>query len=316
MNETLHAFLDFLRWWIPWEPSATVVVVFAATVWLYWRGVRRSPMTAPWYRQLAFWIGLLIVYIGLHTQLDYYAEHEFFIHRIQHMGLHHMGPFLIALAYPGVTMRRGLPVRFRTHWLKPALQWAPVRMLLDVLLHPLVAALMFVGLIYLWLWPAVHFDAMLDWRLYHLMNFSMAADGMLFWWLILDHRPRQPARLSPGVRVFVALAVILPQILIGAYISFTKTDLYPIYSLCGRAFAGIPAIMDQHIGGLILWIPGSMMSVLAALLAFGHWLRLDSKGRLPRNRKSREAMRARALAAQREAEAGPTALAGSTEKST
>jgi putative membrane protein len=292
--------MDFVRWWIPWEPSAIVVVVFALAVWLYWCGARRSPVTAPWYRQLLYWTGLLIVYVGLHTGLDYYAEHEFFIHRIQHMGLHHMGPFLIALGYPGVTMRRGLPVRFRRRWLQPALQWAPVRRLLDVLLNPFVAAVIFVGLIYLWLWPAVHFDAMLDWRWYHVMNYSMAADGMLFWWLILDHRPRPPARLSPGVRVFVALAVILPQILIGAYISFTKTDLYPIYSLCGRAFAGIPAIMDQHIGGLILWIPSSMMSVLAALIAFGYWLRLDSKGRLPRNRRQRELLRARQAAAHEE----------------
>lgn len=290
-----------------------MVVVFALAVWLYWRGARRSPMTAPWHRQLLFWVGLLIVYTGLHTGLDYYAEHEFFIHRIQHMGLHHMGPFLIALAYPGVTMRRGLPVGFRTRWLKPALQWAPVRRLLDVLLHPFVAALIFVGLIYLWLWPAVHFVAMLDWRWYHVMNFSMAADGMLFWWLILDHRPRPPARLSPGVRVFVALAVILPQILIGAYISFSKTDLYPIYSLCGRAFAGVPALMDQHIGGLILWIPSSMMSVLAALVAFGYWLRLDSKGRLPRNRRQRELIRLRQAAADQSA--GPEALAGRTGKS-
>jgi len=271
----LNVVLDFLRWWVPWEPSAIVVVVFALATWLYWRGTRRSPMTAPWYRQLLFWVGLLIVYIGLHTRLDYYAEHEFFIHRIQHMGLHHMGPFLIALAYPGVTMRRGLPVRWRVRWLKPALALAPVRWFFNILLHPFVAALLFVGLIYLWLWPAVHFDAMLD------------------WWLILDHRPRPPARLSPGVRIFVALAVILPQILIGAYIALSQTDLYPIYSLCGRAFAGVPVLVDQHLGGLILWIPSSMMSVIAALIAFGHWLRLDTKGRLPRNRRAREAIRLR-----------------------
>lgn len=290
-----------------------MVVVFALAVWLYWRGARRSPMTAPAYRQVMFWLGLLIVYVGLHTRLDYYAEHEFFIHRIQHMGLHHMGPFLIALAYPGVTMRRGLPVRFRTHWLKPALQWPPVRMVLDVLLHPFVAAFLFVGLIYLWLWPAVHFDAMLDWRLYRVMNFSMAADGMLFWWLVLDHRPRPPARLSPGVRVFVALAVTIPQVLIGAYVFLTTTDLYPIYSLCGRAFAGITPLEDQHLGGLILWIPSSMMSVIAALVAFTYWIRLDSRGRLPRNIRQREALRARQGAAQ---SAGPEALAGKTGKST
>ncbi|HEX5353058.1 MAG TPA: cytochrome c oxidase assembly protein [Rhodanobacteraceae bacterium] len=314
--EVSKVLMGFLRWWIPWEPSAIVVVVFAAAACLYWRGARRSPMTTPWHRQWLFWLGLLVLYTGLHTHLDYYAEHEFFVHRIQHLGLHHLGPFLIALAYPGVTMRRGLPLRWRARYLGRVLAWTPVRKCLDVLLHPFNAALLFVGLIYLWLWPAVHFAAMLDWRLYHLMNYSMAADGVLFWWLILDRRSRPPARLSPGVRVFVALAVIPPQILIGAYLSFTTTNLYPIYSLCGRAFAGIPPLMDQHLGGLILWIPSSMMSVLAAVIAFTHWLRLDSKGRLPRNRRQRELMRARQAASTVQPEEGPVALAGSTEKPT
>ncbi|MGH8126038.1 MAG: cytochrome c oxidase assembly protein, partial [Rhodanobacteraceae bacterium] len=88
-----------------------------------------------------------------------------------------------------------------------------------------------------------------------------------------------------------------------------------IYSLCGRVFAGIPPLMDQHLGGLILWIPSSMMSVLAAVIAFTFWLRLDSKGRLPRNRRQRELIRARQAGAAAQPE-GPVALAGSTEKPT
>lgn len=302
--------LAFLQWWIPWEPSATVVVVFAVAVWLYARGMTRSPRSAPWRRQLLFWVGMLVVYTGLHTHLDYYAEHEFFIHRIQHVGLHHLGPFLIALAYPGITMRRGLPLAWRLR-LRAGLRRAPARWLFNVLLHPLVAAVLFVGLIYLWLWPAVHFDAMLDWRLYHLMNYSMAADGMLFWWLILDRRTRPPARLAPGMRVFLALAVIVPQIVLGAYLSLTRSDLYPIYSLCGRAFADISPLLDQHLGGLILWVPSSMMSVLAALIAFSYWLRLDGKGRLPERGARHAAWRARVVAQAQ----GPEALAGRTGKS-
>jgi hypothetical protein len=43
-----------------------------------------------------------------------------------------------------------------------------------------------------------------------------------------------------------------------------------------------------------------MMSVLAALIAFGYWLRLDSKGRLPRNRRQRELIRARQATAHEE----------------
>lgn len=267
-------------------------------------------MTAPWRRQLLFWLGLLLLYNGLHTHLDYYAEHEFFIHRIQHIVLHHLGPFLVVLAYPGVTMRRGLSLKWRLR-LRASLHWLPVRWMLNFLLHPLVAAVIFVGLIYLWLWPPVHFDAMLDWRLYHLMNYSMAADGLLFWWLVLDHRSKPPARLAPGMRVFWSLVVIVPQVVLGAYISLSNKDLYTIYTLCGRAFANVSPLMDQHLGGLILWIPSSMMGVLGALIAFRYWLRMDGKGRLPMRKVRREAWQSRGTVQIQ----GPEALAGRTGKS-
>ncbi|MGH8398998.1 MAG: cytochrome c oxidase assembly protein, partial [Gammaproteobacteria bacterium] len=71
-----------------------------------------------------------------------------------------------------------------------------------------------------------------------------------------------------------------------------------------------------HLGGLIIWIPSSMMSALAALIAFSCWIRLDAKGRLSRNRRQRELMRARAAAAETPSAAGLGALAGRTGKST
>lgn len=314
LGDVLGFVIDFLRWWVPWEPSVTAVVAFALATWLYWRGAQRSPMAAPRGRQWLFWSGMLIVYVSLHTHLDYYAEHEFFVNRLQQLGLQHVGPFLIVLAYPGATLRRGLPLAWRVRWLRPLARSAPMRWLSGLLLNPWVASLLFVGVMLFWLWPSVLFYAMLDWRLYRVMNWSMIVAGLLYWWLILDSRPKPPARLSPGMRILVEMLVMVPLIVAGAYITFTSVDLYPIYSLCGRAFNGITPAADQHFGGLILWIPGAMMSVLAALVAFGHWLRLDTRGRLPRNRRQRELIRARAAAAARQS-AGPVELAGSTEKS-
>ena len=77
--------------------------------------------------------------------------------------------------------------------------------------------------------------------------------------------------------MLLSLAVMIPQIVLGAYITFTHHDLYPIYVLCGHAFVGMSSASDQVLGGLILWIPTSMMSVLAALIAFHNWLRLDTR---------------------------------------
>lgn len=140
-------------------------------------------------RHVSFWFGLTALYVALHTRLDYFFEHEFFMHRLQHLVLHHLGPFFIALSYPGAALRAGIPFTWRQRWLRPALNTAPARILFKVIFNPVVAVVLFVGLIYFWLLSPIHFKAMLDWRLYRVMNWSMVIDGLLFWWLVLDSRP-------------------------------------------------------------------------------------------------------------------------------
>ncbi|NII11679.1 cytochrome c oxidase assembly protein [Oleiagrimonas sp. C23AA] len=281
--------MSFLYLLEPWEFSPTVIVLMALGAVLYLRGsLRRRP---PVGRQISFWIGMVLIYIALHTRMDYYAEREFFIHRLQHLLLHHLGPFLIALAYPGPTLREGLPLSWRCRWLKPGLAWRPLRALFRVLFNPWVASFLFVGVIYIWLVPSIHFVAMLDWRLYRVMNWSVTVDGLLFWWLVLDRRPKPPARLGAGMRIMVSLLVALPQILLGAFIVFSRHDLYPIYDICGRAFPSISSAESQRIGGLILWIPSAMMSVIAALIALRNWTSLSARKRLPRQRTQQRAAR-------------------------
>ena len=61
-------------------------------------------------------------------------------------------------------------------------------------------------------------------------------------------------------------AVIPPQIVLGALIFFATRELYPIYTICGRAIDGVSALADQQIGGIILWIHGAMMSAIGILI--------------------------------------------------
>jgi putative membrane protein len=258
--------MSSLFYWLePWEPSPTVVIAVLLAAVLFARGARKARVSIA--RHVSFWFGLTALYVALHTRLDYFFEHEFFMHRLQHLVLHHLGPFFIALSYPGAALRAGIPFSWRQRWLKPVLDKPSARLALRVLF-------------YFWLLSPVHFKAMLDWRLYRAMNWSMVIDGLMFWWLVLDSRPAPPARLAPGLRILVVIAAIPPQIMLGAYIFFTPHELYPIYSICGRAFTWISPMRDQQIGGLLLWIPGSMMSVIGALIAIRHWLRLSTRERL------------------------------------
>ncbi|WP_244815587.1 cytochrome c oxidase assembly protein [Caballeronia sp. Lep1P3] len=269
---------SLLYWLDPWEPSPTVVIAVLAAAILFARGARHARVSIL--RHVAFWLGLTALYVALHTRLDYYFEHEFFMHRLQHLVLHHLGPFLIAWSYPGAALRAGVPFSWRQRWLRPATKTRAARVFFDIVFNPIVAVVLFVGLIYFWLLSPIHFKAMLDVRLYRVMNWSMVVDGLLFWWLVLDPRPAPPARLAPGRRILVVIAAIPPQIILGAFIFFTPRELYPIYSICGRAFTWITPMRDQQVGGLLLWIPGSMMSVVGALIALRHWLRLSARSRL------------------------------------
>ena len=248
-----------LPFWAPWDFSWVEFLATVLGLWWYARGVMRSPALTrpPLWRQAAFLLGVFAIYAVLQSHFDYMAQHEFFLNRVQHIFMHHLGPFLLALAWPGETLKRGMPGPFRRIVEAPVL----VRMI-GLVQQPFIAGFLFVGLVYLFLIPEVHFHAMIDPRLYAIMNWSMVIDGILFWSLVLDPRPCPPARASFAIRMVLPFAVMFPQIAIGAYIAFSPGGLYPYYDLCGRLFPSITAAYDQHVGGIVVWIPAGMMSAI------------------------------------------------------
>jgi putative membrane protein len=255
-----------MPFWAPWDFSPTFYLAAALALYWFFRGVALMPAaTRPGVgRRIAFVLGVVVVYAVLQTRFEYWSQHMFFLNRIQHVAMHHIGPFLIALGAAGGAVRYGAPA-----WLRRGTESAPVGAAMRVLQQPMLAAFLFVGSFFFWLIPPVHFRAMLDPRLYAVMNWSMVADGVLFWSLVLDPRPKPPARTSYGVRAALSFGVMFPQIALGATIAFARTDLYPFYNLCGRLIPSIGAITDQHIGGIVMWIPPAMMSVIGMIVVIG-----------------------------------------------
>jgi putative membrane protein len=254
---------------MPWEFSPTVFIATALSAVFYARGLialRRTGSAVGIGPPLAFFTGLALIYGALQTYVDYLSQHMFWVHRLQHLILHHTGPFLLILGAPLRILGSGLPLAMRARgrslfsrsgWLLRSVNWIQ---------GPLMAPLLFTGLIYWWLIPAVHFTAMLDADRYRMMNWSMAIDGILFWWLMLTPRGAQ-GRTAVGypVRILLLVIVTLLQIFLGAHIALHKTVLYDVYGICGRAWA-ISPLVDQQLGGLLTWIPPAMMFGLAILL--------------------------------------------------
>lgn len=264
-----------LEWILPYQFSWLAVTIIPAAVALYALGMQRliaRGETVGIARPAAFFLGALVCYIVLHTRFDYYGQFLFFMHRAQHLVLHHAGAMLIALGNPVRVWRAGLsnlpehvPARVKALLAKPV----------HVLQHPIMGSIVFVGLIFFWLTPSIHFDAMLSHPLYLVMNWSMFIDGVLFWLVIVDPRSPVASRLPRfGIRIAMIVATMIPQIILGAYITFSRQDLYDVYAVCGRAWP-ISAATDQIWGGLLTWIPPAMMQAIAGLVVLSMILKQE-----------------------------------------
>ena len=268
----MHAILLYVS---PWDFSPTVALICAAAALAYTRGLRAlgaQGRPQGFWQPFAFFLGLALDYAVLQSYYDYLSQHMFWVHRLQHLVLHHLAPVLLVLAAPGPVIAAGLPASWRVRG-RELLGRAPfaglarvVQLLFRIVQNPLIAPLLFVGLIFFWLIPAVHFGAMLDIDRYRAMNWGMAVDGILFWWLMLAPRRAQgQAAVGYPTRILIVCLMALPQILLGAYIALHSTVLFDVYGICGRAWNLAP-LTDQELGGLLTWIPAAMMSGVAMLV--------------------------------------------------
>ncbi|HKU53879.1 MAG TPA: cytochrome c oxidase assembly protein [Rhizomicrobium sp.] len=251
-----------LPFWLPWEFSWPIYLATALTLAWFFHGLKMLPKDRhpPLWRSLCFVLGVASFWIVLQTRIDYYAQHMFFVHRWAHFVLHHLGAFLIALGMSGPVLLAGMP-----DFLKPLVTARPVQAVTSFLQHPVIAPFLFVGLLYFWLIPQIHTRVMLDANLYEFMNWTMAINGVMFWAPILDSRAKPPARLSHLMRAALIIVIEPPQMVLGSILSLTERDIYPVYTICGRVL-DMTALNDQHYGGLIIWLPGTLTSFAAMIV--------------------------------------------------
>jgi putative membrane protein len=263
--------------WTAWELTPDVVVPTLLAAACYGAGLLRragAAQSVPTWRHVAFFAGLGAVFIALQSPVDPVAERLFFVHQIQHLLLRMVGPMLIALASPQGILTAGLPAGIRRRVLAPIVANRPVQAVFGFLAHPAVAMTTFIASLYAWEVPRWHNVALLDDTIHYIMHVTMLAAGLFFWWLMLDRRP-PPQGLRYGVRLMMLWLAILSNIVLGGYTTLKHVVLYTAYDVHGRLY-GLPAGTDEHIGGIIIWIPSSMMCLIAILLVIHMWGRQET----------------------------------------
>ena len=167
-----------------------------------------------------------------------------------------------------------MPVGVRRAVLAPVLANRAVRAIFGVLAHPAAAIALFIASLYFWEVPRFHDLALCNEALHYVMHASMLFAGLLFWWRVFDRRPA-PQGARYGVRLLMLWLAILSSIVLGDYAALKSTVLYEAYDALGRLFDYAP-LADEQIGGILIWIPSSMMCVVAAIIVIHLWGRHET----------------------------------------
>jgi putative membrane protein len=262
-------------WWAAWSLEPGVIVLIAAGVLLYARGWRRMVRRAGdltgqlKVRTWAFAAGMLALAIALLSPVDGLAGSLFWVHMLQHNLLMLVVAPLLVLAYPLPQVLLGLPAGARralgrgwgrSGWLRAAwrlISSMPVAWFLQAVL--------------LWGWHAPPFyQASIENEWVHaLQHFSFLGSALLFWWVVLHTFAARAAYRGAGILYLFTTAMHTG--LLGALLTFSPRLWYPIYA--GRAEAwGLTALADQQLAGTIMWVPGGLVYLAAALWMMKNWL--------------------------------------------
>ncbi|MFL5462204.1 MAG: cytochrome c oxidase assembly protein [Gemmatimonadales bacterium] len=265
--------------WTAWSFEPAVVIGLALTGFLYLFGLRRLWHNAGSghgvrYREALFfalgWAGLAVALI---SPLHQMGEALFSAHMAQHELLMVLAAPLLVLGRPIVAFLWSVPISWRRSAGSLSLH-SSVQRTWHLLTLPAVAWTIHAIAIWLWHVPAL-FQATLDSNLIHTaQHLSFLGSALLFWWSLLRVRE---GRLGRPAAILYLFTTALHTSLLGVLLTFSDRVWYPLYQ-SSTAPWGLTPLEDQQLAGLIMWIPGGVAYLVAALAIAASWLRESGRG--------------------------------------
>ncbi|MCP4421141.1 MAG: cytochrome c oxidase assembly protein [Chloroflexi bacterium] len=287
MDPVLKAIL--LSW--DWKIEVIIVLALAGTFYSrgWWQLRKRSRCGAKRHRHAvrsrwrlgafwrlgAYWGGLLIVALALLSPIDALGQQLFFMHMVQHLLLIMAAPPLLLVANPLPFLLWGLP----TSWRKTvgglfsyALhRQSTFRHGLRTATQPGIVWMIWVISLIGWHDPSLYNAALRYEWVHNLEHLTFFIASMLLWWHLTGAGPRVHKQFSLLGRIGLVISLIPPNMMTGVVLAFAEEGFYSYYTAVPRLW-GFDLLMDQQLGGLIMWIPGSMMYIVAALILIGRLL--------------------------------------------
>ena len=226
-----------------------------------------APAPGPWQHwdlHPSVIIGLVLLGLALNGPLHNLSDSYLFsAHMVQHLILTLVFPPLLLYGTPAWVIR---PL-VRPRWVLPLARWAT---------RPLVAGALFSVPITLWHFPQFYEAALQHHPLHIAQHLVFLATAVIMWWPVLSPVPELP-RANYGTQLLYLFALGLPMSLAGALITLADGVLYPFYVSAPRVWGLTPAA-DQQLGGLLMWVGGTIYLWVAASVVWFRWAAWEETG--------------------------------------
>jgi putative membrane protein len=197
------------------------------------------------------------------------GERSFTAHMIEHELLMLVAAPLLVLSRPLSTMIWALPAGGRS-MLGAAATSRGLQGLWRNLATPWTATALQAAALWLWHLPMLFDRALVSSGWHIAQHLSFLVSALLFWTAMLP-RQRRATRLGAPVLCLFATSVVSGAL--GALMAFSASPWYARYAQMGMAPFGLSAVEDQQLAGLLMWIPGGLVHVGAALALIARTLR-------------------------------------------
>src|SRR5438876_3345785 len=215
----------------------------------------------------AFAAGWIALVLALLSPVAAISEVLFSVHMTQHEILILVAAPLLVLGRPIVPFLWALSPRWRLRlgtWSRNRYWSAAWKALTGPLLVWLLHGLA------LWVWhlPALYQAALRSAAIHATEHICLLATACLFWWALIHGRY---GRMGYGAAVVFVFTTAVHSEALGALLTFAPRVWYPLYAIRSSA-AGLDALEDQRVAGLIMWIPFGVVFLILGLGLFAAWL--------------------------------------------
>ena len=265
-------FPDVLLQWRP-EPIVLVALAAAAFAWVILArrvSVAHPATQHPRWRSAAFLGGLAVLAMALMSPIEAYEGQLFSVHMLQHMLIELVAAPLLLLGAPATLGLRAASPSVRARLLLVLHSRA-----VTVLSFPLLAWVLFAAVNWGWHFSSLYNDALETPWLHDVEHLTFLGAALLFWWPVVGADPAR-WRLPHPVRLFYLFLAMPQNSFLGIALMSAPLALYPHYLTNVRDWGPTP-IVDQNVGGMLMWVGGDVVFLLAMGFVVAAWVRAEDR---------------------------------------